>query len=104
MLAFACLFIAGCDAFNPAFLSLVAPDSNAFTSLPNAPGHVVIAFVNNAIMDERLIEYLRGPGGVDLSEAELRALRPRIRFRMQVTFQDGTTMPIEFVDGSSVTG
>lgn len=102
-LGIACLFFGGCDAFSPAFLSLVSPEgASGFSSLENAPGHVVIAFINNAQMDERLVEYLLGPGGVSLNEAERRSLRPRIRFRVQVTFDDGTTMPIEFVDGSAV--
>lgn len=102
-LVVACLFFGGCDAFNPAFVSLVSPDGGtSFSSLENVPGHVVIAFINNAQMDERLIEYLRGPGGVSLTDAEWQSIRPRIRFRVQVTFANGTTMPIEFVDGSPV--
>lgn len=99
----ACLFLGGCDAFSPAFLSLISSDSDMpFSSLENAPGHVVITFINNAQMDERLVDYLVNIAGVSLNEAERRALRPRIRFRVLVTFDDGTTMPIEFVDGSEV--
>ena len=56
--------LAGCGAFNPAFLSTFFPGGAAqFSTLDNAPGHVVIGFVNNAEVDERLLAYLESPEG-----------------------------------------
>ncbi len=92
----------GCTAFNPAFLEVVDVGSSAdFATIDNAPGHVVVTFINNAEVDERLLNYLLSAGGLVLSDAERRALRPRIRFRVLVTFQGGATMPIEFIDGAA---
>ncbi len=91
----------GCDAFNPAFVDLLDPTgSGQFATLNNAPGHVVIAFVNNADVDEQLLGYLEGPANLVLTGAEKRELRPRMRLRVQVTFTDGTVQTIEFIDGS----
>ncbi len=94
----------GCDAFNPAFVNLLDPTGSAqFATLDNAPGHVVIAFVNNAVVDERLLTLLlqTSPRLADsLSEAEKRALRPRMIVRVRITFRDGTSQLIEFIDGS----
>lgn len=91
--------IAGCGAFNPAFLSLVAPDGGeSFVTIPNPPGHVIVAFVNNAEVDERLISYLAPQ--LDLTDAEIRSLRPRVRIRLQVAFTDGSAQTIEFIDGT----
>lgn len=90
--------IAGCGAFNPAFLNVVAPNA----SIPltdNARGHVVVTVVNNAEIDERLIDFLAPR--LDLTEAEQRSLRPRIRMRVRVTFIDGSTQIIEYITGSS---
>jgi hypothetical protein len=94
----------GCTAFNPAFLDLLDTEGTGqFATLGNAPGHVIVAFVNSAEVDEGLIAYLESAegGNLVLTDAEKRALRPRVRFRVQVTFANGTTMPIEFIDGST---
>ena len=73
------------------------------TIIPNAPGHVVIGFVNNAEVDDRLIQYLESPdgGNLVLNAAEKRLLRPRIRMRVRVTFTNGATQTFEFIDGSA---
>lgn len=98
----AALFVlgVGCTAFNPAFLALFSSEGGqpSFVTLPNAPGHVVLAVVNNAEIDERLVSFL-GPQ-LNLSEAEIRALRPRMRFRMRITYIDGTFETVEFVTGT----
>lgn len=93
------LFIgpAGCDALNPAFVN-VASGGQAIQTIDNAPGYVVVAVVNNTTMDERLISYL-GPQ-LDLSEAEIQSLVPRIRLLVDVTFVDGSTQEIEFITGT----
>ena len=103
--------LTGCGAFNPAFLSTFVPGGGAqFATLDNAPGHVVIVFVNNAEVDERLLAFLESPegGNLSLTEAEKRELRPRIRLRVQVTFTDDDdndgqldTLELELIDGSS---
>jgi len=87
-----------CTAFNPAFLNLIGPGDGSFTTIPNAPGHVVVAFVNNAEIDERLVDFLAPELG--LSDAEVRMLRPRVRLRVRIAFTDGTSLPIEMIDGS----
>lgn len=91
----------GCDALNPAFLEIVAPDGTLAT-MNNAPGHVVIAFVNNAEIDERVISYLESAagGGLEFTDAEKQSLRPRVRARVVVTFRNGQQSTIEFVDGT----
>jgi hypothetical protein len=90
---------AGCGAFNPAFLALLdAENAEDYVTVDNPPGHVIVAFVNNTEMDERLINYLAPQLG--LSEAEIRELRPRVRMRLQVTFTDGSAQEFEFVDGT----
>ena len=93
--------LAGCGAFNPAFVSLVAP--GAAQTLDNAPGHVVIGFVNNAEVDERLLAFMESPegGNLDLTDAEKAELRPRMRLRIQITFTDGSVQTIDFITGSS---
>ena len=93
----------GCGALNPAFVSLLDPTGTAgFSTLENAPGHVVITVVNNAEIDERLLSFLESTegGNLQLTEAEKRALRPRLRMRVRVTFTDQTSTDIEFVAGS----
>ena len=93
----------GCSAFNPAFVDLVTGDAaGSFSTIDNAPGHVVVTFINNAEVDERLVDYLVSTegGGLTLTAAERRALKPRIRFRILVTFSNGTEQRFEFVDGS----
>lgn len=93
------LLLAGCNAFNPAFLDLVnGNNGTSFATLPNAPGHVVITLVNRTTIDEQLLNYLSSR--VDMSEDELRAQTPRIRMRLRVTYIDGSFQTIEFVTGS----
>lgn len=97
-----CALGLGCNAFNPAFLDLLDTEgTGVYAALDNAPGHVVILFVNNAEVDERLLNYLETSGGLVLTEAEKREIRPRVRIRVRVTFTDGASQVIEFVDGSS---
>jgi len=96
------VFLCGCDALNPAFVNLF-PDSNAASTitLPNAPGHVVVALSNQTRLDEHLLEYYLTLPGVNLSEAEVGALIPRVRLQVRITFVDGTFQVIEFIDGST---
>jgi len=101
--AVALVACAGCTSFNPAFVDLLdSSGQGSYATLDNAPGHVVIAFVNNAVVDERIIAYLEsGEGGsLLLTDAEKRSLKPLIRYRLLVTFTDGTDQIIEFISGS----
>ncbi len=91
--------VGGCDALNPAFVTLLG-DGTTVGTLENAPGHVVVQFINNAEVDERLITFLEG-AGLELTDDARRKLRPRVRMRVLVTFANGTTTTIEFVDGST---
>ncbi len=85
--------------FSPGFQTLVGGTTSGAT-IDSAPGHVVITFVNNAEVDEQLLAYLEGNGDLMLDEAEKRALRPRVRFRVRVTFADESEVDFEFVGGS----
>jgi hypothetical protein len=94
------LFVCGCNAFNPAFVDLIEPsDGSSLVTLTNPPGHVVVTVLNRTIVDEQLLNYLKPKLG--MSDAELRALTPRVRMRLRVTFVDGSFQVIEFVTGSS---
>ena len=94
------VLLCGCDALNPAFVSLF-PSSNAANreSIPNAPGHVVVAFSNQTEIDESLLDYLQTVTG--LSASELQAMVPRIRMRVRITYIDGTFEVVEFQSGST---
>jgi hypothetical protein len=95
--------IAGCGVFSPSFVSLIDPSgTSSLTTVENAPGHVVVTVVNNAEVDERLLSFLESaPGGsLVLTDVEKRALRPRIRFRVRITYVDGQEAIVEFVNGS----
>lgn len=91
----------GCGVFNPAFVDLVGGGTGQFATVDNPPGHVVVQFVNNTEFDEQLITYLTTTGGVDLTAAERRALKPRVRLRILVTYTNGQQLEWEFVDGST---
>lgn len=93
------VLLCGCDALNPAFVNLIAGEAaDDFVSLPNAPGHVAIAMVNTTVVDERLANYLARQ--LNLPLVEISKLRPRVRIRVLVTYVDGTTQTVEFIDGS----
>lgn len=95
--------ISSCGAFNPAFVNTVTGDPATFATIDNAPGHVAITFINNAEVDERLVAFLESAegGSLVLTDGEKRALRPRIRFRIDIIFANGEIMPVEFVSGST---
>lgn len=95
------IWLGSCSAFNPAFVDVVVPGGGG-ANIDNAPGHVVIQFVNNAEVNERLLSYLESDegGGLVLTDAEKRALRPRIRMRLLITFTDGNQTTVELIAGS----
>ena len=95
--ALAGLALAGCGAFSPSFLNLI-DTTGRLQTVQNAPGHVVLAVVNNAEIDEQLLNFLETR--TEFTDAERRALRPRLRMRLRVTFVDGSFQVIEFVTGS----
>jgi hypothetical protein len=90
----------GCgSSLNPAFVNLLDPSGSRAT-LENAPGHVIVSVINNATLDESLLNYLELEGGLDVSDAQSQELRPRIRFRAQITFSDGSVQTVEFITGT----
>lgn len=92
----------GCGALSPSFVSLFDPTGGSIR-IENATGHVVVTFVNNATVDERLLNYMESDegGGLDFTEEERQGLRPRLRMRVRITFADGTSQLVEYIDGSS---
>lgn len=96
------MLAASCSAVNPAFVDVLVPDGGNIAPIDNAPGHVVIQFVNNAEVNDRLLGFLESAegGGLILTPDERRELRPRVRIRYLVTFVDGSQTEFEFVDGS----
>lgn len=96
------MLAASCSAVNPAFVDVLVPGGGNLAPIDNAPGHVVIQFVNNAEVNDRLLGFLESAegGGLILSSEERRQLRPRVRIRFLVTFVDGSQTEVEFVDGS----
>ncbi len=94
------LGLASCDALNPAFTSLVAPEaSSVYATVPNAPGYVVLSLQDNVTVDGQLVNYLTQQG-LALTPAEISALRARIRMRLRITHSDGTFLTVELVTGS----
>lgn len=93
------LGLAGCNAFNPAFLGLVAPEAAANSAtVPNAPGYVVLALQNNVRIDGQLLQWLNAK--LQLPPAQVEILRARIRMRLRITHADGTFQTVEMISGS----
>ncbi len=91
----------GCSAFNPAFLNVFdATGTGQFQTIDNAGGHVVVQVINNADIDDELINYMRSLDPT-ADDASFLNLNPRIRMRLRTTFIDGTFQTIEFITGSS---
>jgi len=89
----------GCTAFNPAFVNLLGGGVAAsLATIPNPPGHVIVAFVNNADIEESLVNQVKD--GLGLTPEELSTLHPRIRLRVRITFVDGTFQTVEMISGS----
>jgi hypothetical protein len=103
LLAIAGIGLSGCGVFSSSFSSLLDGGTGAIATIENAPGHLVIAFVNSAEVDELLLSYLESAdgGSLVLTEVERRQLRPRVRLRATVTFADGTPLAVEFASGST---
>ncbi len=90
----------GCTAFNPAFVNLLGGDiATSLATIPNPPGHVVVAFVNNAEIAEALVGQVED-GLMDFTADELANLHPRVRLRVRITFVDGTFQTVEMISGS----
>ena len=94
------VLLCGCDALNPAFVNVFDPSgTSGRVSLPNTPGHVVVAFSNQTDIDESLLDYLLPK--MTLTEAEVQALVPRIRMRVRITYIDQSFEVVEFQSGST---
>ena len=104
----------GCGAvpaslFNPAFVDILdAEGTGEGGSIDNPSGYVPIVFVNKTRFSPQLINYLedlnaaRRLSGTDPTVTDLRSLRPRLRVRLRVEFEDENFLTFEFVDGDSV--
>lgn len=105
----------GCDAgtassiFNPAFVEVVAGTTEEpVATVSNAPGHVPIIFVNKLRFEPQLLSYMealraeRRLSNLEDPAGSLSDLRPRVRMRISITYENGNTLPFEFVDGDSV--
>jgi len=93
--------LCGCDWLNPAFVSVFdSSGREGRESLPNTPGHVVVAFSNQTDIDESLLDYLLPK--MDLTDAEVQALKPRIRMRVRITYIDQSFEVVEFQSGSRI--
>jgi len=95
----------GCSSiFNPAFINLVAtpvPDASGRVpsiTIDNAPGHIVVVFINNTQFDQNLLDYFDSIG-VDTNDPNL---RPRVRVRVDIQYVNGNTTTFEFIDGSAI--
>lgn len=97
--------LTGCGLLSPAFVNIIDPGGEtALTTIDNAPGHVIVTLVNNAVVDERLLSFLESAGGgsLTLTNAQRQNLHPRLRIRVRITFTDGSFQTIEFISGSSI--
>jgi len=93
----------GCDALNPAFVDFVGSNFDAVNIDPQGPdsrGHVVIAFRNDTVFDEALLQSLINTG-LDPALTQVVGLRPRVRILVQITFVNGEQIQLEFNDGSA---
>jgi len=88
-----------CDAFNPAFVDVLGPGVVSPRG-PDSSGHVVVAFRNDTIFDERVLQGLVD-AGLDRALLDVPDLRPRVRMLLQITFLNGESLQVEFNDGSS---
>ncbi|MFH0981496.1 MAG: hypothetical protein V2A79_08155 [Planctomycetota bacterium] len=97
------LSTAGCSALNPSAINVLFPADVAASiggaTTENAPGHVVIIFINNTHFDGNVLNFLRNRG-IDVDSDP--NLRPRARFQVQVLFSTNVITTFEFVDGSAV--
>jgi len=89
----------GCDSLNPAFVSIFDP-TGASASLDNAPGHVIIAFINNVTFDDRLLTYLESNGNASQYSGATGSLHPLIRATIQVRFTDQSVLQLEAITGN----
>lgn len=100
----------GCaSAFNPSFVELFDESGTGQNaSVENATGHVPILFVNRLQYSQQLTAWLqelnqeRRLGGLETEATDLSFLRPRVRMRVQVTWDNGETAEYEFIDGDGV--
>lgn len=102
----ATLPLGGCDSLSPGFVNLLDPTGDlGFSSIDNAPGHIVIAVINNAEYDEQLLNFLGDNIPDGLTDEQKRTLRPSFRLRVRVRFDDAnnTTQVIEMGDDFGAT-
>jgi hypothetical protein len=97
------LMVLGCDAFNPAFVDFVGSNFDGVDVTPQGPdsaGHVVIAFRNDTVFDEQMLDSLIAQG-LERSLTEGNNVRPRIRMLLNIVFTNDEMIQVEFNDGSA---
>ncbi len=87
------------DALNPAFIDIL-PRGIADPQGPGSSGHVVVALRNDAIFDDRVLAFLLNEG-LDEELLEDPRLRPMVRMLVNITFANGNTTQVQFLDGSN---
>ncbi|MFQ5489216.1 MAG: hypothetical protein ACE5GE_00730 [Phycisphaerae bacterium] len=102
---------AGCSAalFNPEFVDVFdATGAGTVGSVENATGHVPIIFVNRLRYAPSLASFMRTLNeerrlsGIPEGVTDFNSLRPRVRLRVRVTYENGNVIEHEFVDGDGV--
>lgn len=101
-LALAMPALSACDVLNPRFVDYVSGSFNVPVQPlgPTSRGPVVIAFRNDMVFDEQLLDYLVAQG-MDPTLLDDPNLRPRVRIAFRITLANGNQATIEFNDGSS---
>ena len=95
--------------FNSAFVDILdAEGTGQNATIDNAEGHIPVIFVNKTRFSPQLARYLedlnaaRRLSGADPTQTDLRDLRPRLRVRVRVTFENEAFLTFEFVDGDGI--
>ena len=91
----------GCDSLNPAFVTLLdAETANALASIDNGTGPIIITFINNAQIEEQTLAYMLA--NLDgLSSIASDSIKPAVRMRLLVTYQDGTEASFQYAVGTA---
>lgn len=95
--------------FNPEFVDIFdATGTGTVGSVENATGHVPVIFVNRLRYSPSLASFMgtlneeRRLSGVPEDTTDFNSLRPRIRLRVRITYENGNVVEHEFVSGDGV--
>lgn len=102
---------AGCSSalFSSEFVNIFDADGTGTVgSVNNATGHVPVIFVNRLQYSPALTAFLstlneeRRLSGVPEGTTDFASVRPRVRLRVRITFENGNVVEHEFIDGDGV--